>query len=56
MSSVNANFPARIDFFGNEIEEIRALDPTTQRTVSTINQIKISSNATNMGMEEKESL
>ena len=46
---VNANFPARIDFFGNEIEEIRAFDPTTQRTVSTINEIKISSNATNIG-------
>ena len=46
---VNANFPARIDFFGNEIEEIRVFDPTTQRTVSTINQIKISSNATNIG-------
>ena len=46
---INANFPARIDFFGNEIEEIRTFDPTTQRTLSTINKIKISSNATNVG-------
>jgi len=46
---VNANSPVRIDFFGNEIEEIRVFDPTTQRTVSTINEIKISSNAINIG-------
>ena len=45
-----------IDFFGNEIEEIRAFDPTTQRTVSTINEIKISSVQPTLGMEEKESL
>jgi len=29
---INGDRPIRVDFFGNEIEEIRAFDPTTQRT------------------------
>jgi len=33
---VNAHCPYRIDFFGDEIEEIRAFDPTTQRSLETV--------------------
>ena len=40
---VNADFPVRLDFFGDTIEEIRKFDPTTQRTSETIPEIKISS-------------
>lgn len=42
---VNANHPARIDFFGDEIEEIRIFDPTSQRSLSSINELRISSHA-----------
>ena len=40
---VNADFPVRLDFFGDTIEEIRKFDPTTQRTCETIAEIRISS-------------
>jgi transcription-repair coupling factor (superfamily II helicase) len=40
---VNANFPVRIDFFGDTVEEIRSFDPTSQRTVSVLPEISISS-------------
>ncbi|MEM1221208.1 MAG: transcription-repair coupling factor [Verrucomicrobiota bacterium] len=38
----DADCPYRIDFFGDEIESIRSFDPTTQRTVSTVQSIPIS--------------
>ncbi len=38
---LNATAPARIDFFGNEIEEIREYDPTTQRSEGPIDLISI---------------
>ena len=40
---INGTEPARIDFFGNEIEEIRNFDPTTQRGHSLIKELVISS-------------
>ena len=40
---VNADFPVRIDFFGDTIEEIRKFDPTSQRTSETLKEINISS-------------
>ena len=38
---LNATAPARIDFFGNEIEEIRAFDPTTQRSGDLLPSVSI---------------
>jgi transcription-repair coupling factor (superfamily II helicase) len=32
----NASAPVRIDFFGDEVESVRAFDPTSQRTTSTL--------------------
>jgi len=40
---VNGNEPVRIDFFGDEIEEIRAFDPTNQRSTHTLSDIRIAS-------------
>lgn len=40
---VNATTPYRIDFFGDEIEEIKTFDPTSQRTDKNISSIRISS-------------
>lgn len=37
----DAKAPVRIDFFGDEIESIRRFDPTTQRTLETIQSIEI---------------
>jgi len=38
---VNAQNPARIDYFGNVIEEIRSFDPQSQRSTGTLEQITI---------------
>jgi len=40
---VNADFPVRIDFFGDTVEEIRKFDPTSQRSSETISEVKVSS-------------
>ena len=40
---VNATHPYRIDFFGDEIEEIKTFDPTSQRTEGSVPSIRISS-------------
>ena len=37
------NYTIQIDFFGNEVEEIKTFDPTTQRTEEKIDFIRISS-------------
>jgi transcription-repair coupling factor (superfamily II helicase) len=34
-------FPARLEFFGDEIDTLRHFDPTTQRTVRSIDQVLI---------------
>jgi len=39
---VTANQPYRIDFFGDEIESIRAFDPVTQRSGETVAAITLS--------------
>ncbi|MGN1344432.1 MAG: transcription-repair coupling factor, partial [Traorella sp.] len=39
--SINQENPIRIEFFDNEIESIRYFDVTTQRTIQTIDQVKI---------------
>lgn len=38
---VTANQPYRLDFFGDEIEDIRAFDPVNQRSGSHVDEIKI---------------
>ena len=38
---VNGREPIRIDFFGNEVEEIRSFDPTTQRTTGQLSGVTI---------------
>lgn len=35
------DFPARLDFFGDEIDTLRSFDPATQRTVQKLQQILI---------------
>ena len=40
---INGDRPIRVDFFGNEIEEIRAFDPTTQRTNEELAHTSLSS-------------
>ena len=40
---VNSNFPVRIDFFGDHVEEIRSFDPTSQRSEDRLTEIRISS-------------
>jgi transcription-repair coupling factor (superfamily II helicase) len=34
-------FPARLDFFGDELESIRRFDPSSQRTLSTLDSLLI---------------
>jgi len=48
---INGTEPARVDFFGNEIEEIRTFDPTTQRGAQVIDELIISSALSNQEME-----
>ena len=38
---INASAPYRIDFFGNEIDEIRVYDPTSQRSIRKTNEMVI---------------
>ena len=42
---VNGNSPVRIDFFGDDIEEMRTFDPTSQRSISPLDEVRISSSA-----------
>ncbi|HEY9156134.1 MAG TPA: transcription-repair coupling factor, partial [Opitutaceae bacterium] len=39
---ITANQPYRLDFFGDEIEEIRAFDPVTQRSGEPVEEISLS--------------
>ncbi len=39
---ITANEPYRLDFFGDELEEIRAFDPVTQRSGATVPSITLS--------------
>ncbi|MBT6956804.1 MAG: hypothetical protein HN996_00120, partial [Opitutae bacterium] len=38
---LNANAPHRIDFFGDEVDQIRVFDPTNQRTLEEVDEIII---------------
>ena len=38
---LNATAPVRIDFFGDQIESLRAFDPTSQRSVSDLEELAI---------------
>lgn len=38
---INAEMPCRIDFFGDEIESLRAYDPNNQRTTYTLKDLTI---------------
>ncbi len=38
---VTANQPYRLDFFGDELEDIRAFDPVTQRSGESINELTL---------------
>ncbi len=38
---LNSNAPHRIDFFGDEVDQIRVFDPTTQRTLEEVNEVVI---------------
>ncbi len=38
---LNANAPHRIDFFGDEVEQIQLFDPTTQRTLEEVGELVI---------------
>lgn len=40
---INGTEPVRIDFFGDEIEEIRSFDPTTQRSLKKLENVNIAS-------------
>lgn len=40
---MNASAPVRLDFFGDELESIREFDPTTQRSLNSLNDITIAS-------------
>lgn len=42
---VTATEPYRLDFFGDELEEIRAFDPVTQRSGATVESITISASS-----------
>jgi len=37
----DSDFPARIELFGNEVESIRLFNPSTQRSIDTINSLTI---------------
>ena len=40
---VNGEFPVRIDFFGDEVEDLRRFDPNTQRTIESIDSVTLAS-------------
>ena len=40
---VNGEFPVRIDFFGDEIEDLRRFDPSTQRTIESVDSVTLAS-------------
>jgi len=51
--SFSNDFPYRIEFFGDEVDSIRSFDPTSQRSVETINSIQIIPNVQDRAIIEK---
>lgn len=47
---INGREPIRIDFFGNEIEEVRSFDPTSQRTTGLLSEATVASSTTSQPM------
>lgn len=39
---VDASAPLRVEFFGDEVESVRAFDPTTQRSRQTVPELRLS--------------
>ena len=39
--SLGSDYPCRIEFFGDEIDSIRIFDPSTQKSIKNIDEIKI---------------
>ena len=50
---VNYEIPIRIEFFGNDIEKIKELDPTTQRSLVKLLEISITATNINYLIAEK---
>jgi transcription-repair coupling factor (superfamily II helicase) len=53
---LNADNPFRIDFFDTHIEGIRSFDPTSQRSLESLNSIAILANASALKSQESVSL
>jgi transcription-repair coupling factor (superfamily II helicase) len=51
--SFSNDFPYRIEFFDDEVESIRAFDPTSQRSLETLNRIQILPNMQERTLMEK---
>ena len=50
---VNLDHPVRLDFFGDEIEEIRTFDPGSQRSTGTLDFVRILSISNNNSLERR---
>ena len=50
---LNASAPVRLDFFGDELESLRCFDPTTQRSLQTIDEVTLAARATTTMAAEK---
>ncbi|MEX0321852.1 MAG: transcription-repair coupling factor [Puniceicoccaceae bacterium] len=53
---LNATAPVRLDFFGDELDSIRQFDPTTQRSLDSIDSVTIASRHTNLGGPDPQAL
>lgn len=51
---LNAEAPARLDFFGDEIESIRSFDPTTQRSIGKLDELVIAARRPAAASSEQE--
>jgi transcription-repair coupling factor (superfamily II helicase) len=51
--SFSNDFPYRIEFFDDEVERIRAFDPTSQRSMETLSRIQILPNVQERDIVEK---
>jgi len=51
--SFSNDFPYRIEFFGDDVDSIRAFDPTSQRSVEVIKSIQIIPNVQDRSIVEK---
>jgi transcription-repair coupling factor (superfamily II helicase) len=54
--SFSGHLPVRLEFFGDKVESIREFDPGTQRSVESLDKIRIIPNASEMPAERMMSL